>query len=464
MNSHVGSTPNSGNEQSRSLNILQVGTFDVGGGAERVAVNLLRSYRARGHRSWLAVGHRRGDEPGVLQIPNVPARGSWARAWRGLGARLEAPAARSTSINRLRTLSLRIAEPLKTLDYARGYEDFRFPGSRRLLELTPDVPSIVQCHNLHGGYFDLSALASISRRVPTVLTLHDAWLLSGHCAHSFDCTRWETGCGSCPDLTIYPAVRRDGTAHNWRRKQEIYGRSRLYVATPSQWLMDKVGRSMVAPAVIEARVIPNGVDLAVFRPADRSAVRAQLGVPQDAAVLVFTANGIRRNPWKDFEMLRSVLAAVAEQLGGRRVLLLALGEDAPSEQVGRAELRFVPYQEDPAITARYYQAADVYVHAARADTFPNTVLEALACGTPVVATMVGGIPEQLKDGATGFLVAPGGVNSMTDAVLTLLNDEDLARSMATNAAEDARQRFDLERQVDRYLDWYQEIVADQPAG
>jgi glycosyltransferase involved in cell wall biosynthesis len=463
MSSHAGSTPSSDSERSGHLNILQVGTYDVGGGAERVALNLLRSYRSRGLGSWLAVGHRRTQEPGVLQIPNEAAPSPWQRAWSGLGAALEPSATRVRLMGDLRNLSLRVARPLKTLDDARGYEDFGFPGTWRLLELTPEPASVVHCHNLHGGYFDLRALPSLSRRVPTVLTLHDAWLLSGHCAHSFDCTRWRTGCGQCPDLTIYPSIRRDGTAHNWQRKERIFDRSRVYVATPSQWLMDKVEQSMLAPAVVEARVIPNGVDLSAFHPADRRSVRARLAIPHDAAVLLFAANGIRRNPWKDFETLRSVLAAVAERMNGRRLLFVALGEDSPTEEVGGAELRFVPFETDPTVAAQYFQAADVYVHAARADTFPNTVVEALACGTPVVATAVGGIPEQVKHATTGFLIPPASVAKMTDAVVTLLDDERLRRFMAANAAEDARQRFDLERQVDDYIDWYGEILASRPA-
>jgi glycosyltransferase involved in cell wall biosynthesis len=225
--------------------------------------------------------------------------------------------------------------------------------------------------------------------------------------------------------------------------------------------MDKVERSMLAPAVVEGRVIPNGVDLSVFRPADRRSARAQLRLPQDAVVLLFAANGIRRSPWRDFETLRSVLSEVAGRSDGRQVLFLALGEEAPAEEIGGAELRFVRFQTNRMITAQYYQAADVYVHPARADTFPNTVLEALACGIPVVATAVGGIPEQVKNGTTGFLVPSGSAEKMTEAVVTLLNDEGLKRSMASNAAEDARQRFDLERQLDNYVDWYREILASR---
>src|SRR5204862_2786030 len=114
-----------------------------------------------------------------------------------------------------------------------------------------------------------------SHQVPLVLTLHDGWLLSGHCAHSLDCERWTIGCGHCPDLTLDPAIRRDATAYNWRRKHELFKNSRLYIATPSRWLMQKVERSMLATYVLGARIIPNGVDLPIFHPADQQAARAR---------------------------------------------------------------------------------------------------------------------------------------------------------------------------------------------
>jgi glycosyltransferase involved in cell wall biosynthesis len=327
-----------------------------------------------------------------------------------------------------------------------------------LLALPPEPPDLIHAHNLHGGYFDLRYLTVLSRRRPVVLTLHDAWLLSGHCAHSFACERWRTGCGQCPDLTIYPAIRRDATARNWRGKQRIYARSRFYIATPARWLMQKVAQSTLAPAAVEARVIPYGVNLHHFHPADSRSVRASLGLPQDARVLLFTANGIRQNIWKDYQTMRAAIALVAAQLPGQKVLFLALGEDAPTETIGPAEIRFVPFQQDPSAVACYYQAADVYIHAAKADTFPNTVLEALACGTPVVATAVGGIPEQVEDGVNGFLVPPGDSQALAARITQLLSDDELRRRMSLEAAQTARQRFDLDRQVDDYLGWYEEIL------
>jgi glycosyltransferase involved in cell wall biosynthesis len=228
--------------------------------------------------------------------------------------------------------------------------------------------------------------------------------------------------------------------------------------------MRKVEESMLAPAVIEARVIPNGLDLSIFHPSDKEAARSFLGIPRDARVIVFTANAVRQNIWKDYQTVQEAVALTAGRMNGQKVLFLALGEDASPEQIGAAEVRFVPYQTDREAVACYYQAADVYVHAARADTFPNTVLEALACGTPVVATAVGGIPEQVEDGRTGFLVPPGNAQALAERLTQLLSDNNnLREHMGIWAAEAVRRQFDLHRQADSYLAWYKDLVEQQAA-
>jgi glycosyltransferase involved in cell wall biosynthesis len=451
--------PSPGSDSAQDpLRILQVSTYDTIGGAERVAWNLAEAYRACGHDSHLAVGRKLGADPYVLTFP-PPERGRWGRLWWELEARLS-QTEKGGMTPWARRLAAIAAEPGRALDRYRGVEDFRFPGTWRLLALTERRPDLVHCHNLHGGYFDLRALPWLSTEVPVVLTLHDAWLLSGHCAHSFDCERWRIGCGHCPDLSIEPAIRRDATAHNWRRKREIFERSQLYVATPCNWLMRKVERSMLADGVVERRVIPNGVDLAVFRPAPRQQARVELGIPHDALVVAFAATDVRRNTWKDFAMVREGVARASERLTGRSVFLLAIGEDAQPERLGSAEARFLP-SHGPVSAARVYAAADVYAHAARADTFPNAVLEALACGVPVVATAVGGIPEQVDDGRTGFLVGAGDAEAMSDRLTQLFADEHLRQRMAMRALEAAERRFDLRRQVDAYLHWYGELVAER---
>jgi glycosyltransferase involved in cell wall biosynthesis len=444
-----------------ALRILQVSTYDTIGGAEKVAWNLQQSYQTRGHEAWLAVGHKLSNHPDTLLIPHEQFRGRWSRFWKSISAKRLPTHQQPNGSGRLRGFMDALAEPGKALNHYRGVEDFQFPGTWHLLKLTGKPVDIVHCHNLHGGYFDLRALPWLSRQVPLILTLHDAWLLSGHCAHSFDCERWKIGCGSCPDLRIEPPIRRDATSYNWKRKRAIYGQSRVYVSTPSQWLMEKIGNSMLAPAVVESRVIPNGVDRTIFHPMDKAKVRSVLNIPQNAAVLLFVAYNVRHNMWKNYQTLEAAVSQVAEQWHAGKLLFLSLGGEARSEWIGQAEIRFVPYQKDPATVARYYQAADVYVHAAKADTFPNTVLEALACGKPVVATAVGGIPEQIRPSSTGFLTPPGDAQTMASHILELLSNEVLRGNMSAEATEDARRRFDLETQVDTYLAWYESLIQRQ---
>ena len=458
---------------SRPLRILSVTTRGAGSGAERVAWGLFAGYRSRGHASWLAVGSRASADADVFEIPNDSFRSAWSRLWYSASRPLLHRERKHRWARPVRLLLAGIGDPARAAAQFLGHEDFHYPGTRSLLELPPAMPEIVHAHNLHGGYFDLRQLPILSRRVPFVLTLHDAWLLSGHCAHSFECERWLSGCGRCPDLTIYPAVARDATASNFRRKQRIYEASRLFVAAPSRWLANRLAGSMLAPVARECRVIPNGVDLGTFTPADRGVARTRLGLPGDALILLFAANGIRQNRWKDFQTLRQSVARASLSLRGRPVLLLALGEDAPAERIGDAEIRFLPYQVDQNVVATYYQAADLYVHAARAETFPNTVLEALACGTPVIASAVGGVLEQVHGlglrgthptqevhdtaNGTGVLVAPGDPEALATSVVVLANDSNLRRRLGENAARDAHTRFSRDTQVDAYLEWFREI-------
>lgn len=294
-----------------------------------------------------------------------------------------------------------------------------------------------------------------------------------------DCDRWKTGCAICPDQQIYPAITRDATAYNWRSKKKIFADSQIYVSAPCHWLLEETEQSIAAAGIVESRTIPYGVDLSYFHPNDRRIVRARLDIPDQTKVLLFTANGgVRRNPFKDYEIIRAAVAQVSEHIQSQDVLFIALGEDSPAEQIGSSKVRFVPYETDIGRVATYFQAADLYLHAAKADTFPNVVLEALACGTPIIATAVGGISEQIKgltdtgmpvskwdqfgaDEATGVLVKAGDASAMAIAGEKLLKDESLRCRLAHNAANDARRRFDLNREVLEYLDWYRQLVENR---
>lgn len=444
-------------ENSSSLTVLQVSALDRAGGAEQVAWNLFQSYRQAGLSSWLAVGKKRSKDSNVFVINEKPSQGWWAHLCQELANALNPLAGKLRGVLRLQASLRSISKGRDWFADQRGEENFYFPGSWDLLNQVPQKPSVLHLHNLHGGYFDPRALTALSSEIPVMLTLHDAWLLSGNCAHSFGCERWKTGCGDCPDITIYPGLKVDSTALNWQRRKEIFTQAQLYVATPCQWLMDKVKESILAPAMIEGRVIPNGVDTSIFYPGEKELVRRELGLPINEPILLFVANGIKNNPFKDYSTLRKTIELLGEQ-SQTPLHFIALGEDGEQEQVGQVTIHYISRISDMKLVTQYYRASDLYIHVAKAETFPNTVLEAMACGVPVIASNVGGIPEQVDDGITGLLIPAQNAELMARSASLLLKDPILREKMGKAAMLKVKDRFTLTHQVEQYLQWYEEIL------
>jgi len=357
-----------------------------------------------------------------------------------------------------------------------GKDYFGSHSFREFYKQLPWVPDIFHFHVLHGYGFNLNDLQWLSQRHKVFITLHDGWTFSGHCAHSFDCTRWKTGCGKCPDLTIPPAVNRDATHFNWRRKKRIYSNCQLYVATPCNWLMEKVNQSILNLGIAESKVISNGIDAELFSPRPKALLRSKYNFDEHDFILLFASYGIKRKRWKNFAMLTEVIDRVGEMNTEKKILIIALGDNQPSKQYTYAKLVFLPYSKDASYVAELFSMSDVYLHASNMDTFPNVILEALSSGVPVIATAVGGIPEQVKglrneltdsslngfghSEATGILVANNDSDKMVDAIQYLLSDHHIRETLGKNARIDSMKRFSQELQLKKYNEWYNEILKD----
>ena len=438
------------------MRILYVSSSDRGGGAEKVALELFEMANEAGHEAALAVGQRHDDAPKILSFDNDNYRATWPRFWRGQHNRQYSHG--STNLARLSGWIANLGEPRRWLEWHLGYEDYNYPGISHLFDRLPFQPDIVHLHNLHGNYFDLRSLRWITKRYPVVLTLHDDWAFTGHCAYSFDCQRWLAGCGECPDLTTYPSLKRDGTGYNLIRKKEIYADSRLHVAAVSQWLIDRARKSVLGGAMVESKVIPCGVDLDIFKPVDKIQTRRLMNIPDDALVVLFIANRAVTNQYKDYSTLEQSIRIVGSSEQARPLYFIAVGEEAPETVIGSAILRRYGYQRSAEAIAKFYQVADIYIHAARAEAFGLVIAEAMACQLPVVATAVGGIPEVVDDQITGFLVARGDSRMMAEKLTTLLDDPQLRLKLGATGRQKAVLKYDRNRHFSDYLEWYRSIT------
>jgi glycosyltransferase involved in cell wall biosynthesis len=440
------------------MRILQINTLDQTGGAEKVALGLHRAYLALGHDVRLLVKSKRTATPQVVETDPYQNASPWSPACRKL-ERLVRRFPKFRGQGRLVNTLRLIARPQRWLDYRQGLEDFNYPDSHFILADHGWRPDIIQLHNLHGEYFDLRALPPLSHRVPVVWTLHDAWALTGHCAHfaGIGCERWRCGCGACPDLSLHPPLRRDNTARNWERKRGIYQSSRVSVATPSRWLMDLVEGSILRHW--QRKVIPNGVDLNLFRPGDRRLARKTLGLPLDAFIcLSIGADGASPNSYKDFPTVAQAAKFVLKQHQSTDLLFIYIGGNTGESAEPR--IKHGGYIKDENLLATYYQAANVLVHGAKVESSPLVILEAMASGLPTIASDVGGIPELIKEGETGFLVPPGDSATMSERISILINHAELGNSLGKNAFSVAR-RLSIENQAKSYLQWFHELRHDQ---
>lgn len=415
--------------------IVIVNTTDEGGGAERMSLAVLDGFNARGLDAWLVVGRKKTDHPRVVALDKSPfLQPSGLELW--------------------------LAKRRRKLGRRFGLEDFEYPYSHGILDVTGSLPDLVLCHNLHGDYFDLRALAPLSRRVPVAMRLFDTWLFSGHCAYSLGCPRWQTGCGRCPDLAIPPAIERDATRLNWRRKQRILRDARLFVSAESQWMLDRARQSLLAPAAAGWKLVRGGIDLDTFSPGSREEARRAWALDQRATILLYVANLGAKNPYKDFTTVRRALAEVGRNRLGVPLQVLVAGSDGPDETIAEGiVVRRLGYIRSSSALADLYRAADVFVHAAAEETFGNVVAEAMACGAPVVTASLGGALELVEHERTGLVVPPRDPLGLADALCRLLANPQLGRALGVSAAASARDRLDRRTMIDNLHTWCREVHA-----
>lgn len=398
--------------------MLHISESDAAGGAGIAAFRLHQALARLGHQSRMLVGRRVTDDEAVRPLKRTLG---WRVADRAAGALLDRAG-------------------LQYALYPSSFGVVRDPWFRGA--------DVVQLHNLHGSYFGFSALPAITRRRPTVWFLHDQWAMTGHVAYPQDCVRWREGCGRCPYLAEYPALRRDTTRLLWRLKRAVYRRAQLTLVVPSRWLEARVRESPLLRE-LPVEVLPIGVDTEAFAPGPREDARRRLGLPLDRRIVLFAAGEL----WERRKGLHLLLAAL-RGLAEPPLLLLAGAGESPGEVESRA-LGVV----DGARLADAYRAADVTAVPTTADVLTQTAPESLACGTPCVSFDSGGVTDVVRDGESGRQARFADVADLGRVLRELLDDEDLRRTTSERGRRLAAESFSVERQAQRFADLYARLAA-----
>jgi glycosyltransferase involved in cell wall biosynthesis len=290
---------------------------------------------------------------------------------------------------------------------------------------------------------------------PLVWTLHDANPFTGGCHYPGACPRFNGGCGECPELGS--AIDSDLSRAIWQRKKAAYSRipeGRIHVVTPSRWLAGEARRSSLLGR-FPVSVIPYGIHTDVFCPRKQIMAREALDIPRDTRVVLFAAASLQERR-KGFAMLAEALAPLPADAG---IHLVSVGQSAfvPNIRLPNLSLGFI---ENDRILSLVYSAADVYVTPTLDDNLPNTVMESMSCGTPVVGFEVGGVPDMVRNGVSGFVVPKGDTGALRQAILGVLDDAALRTEMSQNCRRIAVEEYDFKLQARRYLTLYESITSN----
>jgi glycosyltransferase involved in cell wall biosynthesis len=413
------------------MKVTHVSLYDRFGGACIAAYRQHKALQGAGVDSRMMVRYKITDDPSVkLFIPKIE-----------IGER----AIRVARRYRLKTNKKKIKQNGYFFDsnaeYGKECDEFIVSGS-------PDIINF----QFAWGFANYSTLFSrISPSFPIVITMHEMSHFTGGCAHAGPCDRFRDNCGLCPIIKI--PKPRDLSRCGWTVKKSIYNKRDTYktrFVAVSNWLATKARESSLLSGH-SVSVIHNGVDTSVFRPLDKEASKRILGIPREVPVISFAAASVEDKMKGMDQLVDAVLQMPI------RPFVLSWGRGIPSG-LQRVPHRHLGSIDDEHLLALAYNSSDIFVMSSLQESFGQTALESIACGTPVVAFASGGVVEIVRHEKTGLLCKTGDIDALSYSIQKLLNEGELREHCSGNGPSVARNEFSMEMNAKKYMDLYHSLI------
>ena len=306
-------------------------------------------------------------------------------------------------------LSRNIHGFLSRLSGLQGY--FSYAATKRMLHKFDEIqPDVVHLRNLHGNYIHVNLLLDylIARKIPTVVTLHDCWLFTGHCCHYIDrgCDRWKTGCGKCSSMHEWnKSWFFDTSAKVWKDRKERFSKlSSLTIVGVSDWITDECRESfMRLNPNVKFRRVYNWIDMDIFSPDDNRQ-------PNERPIILSVSQS-----WSALKGLNDILKVANDN---QDFDFYMIGQKPEIDNLPE-NVRFIGPISKIEDLVGYYRKADVLLHLSYQETFGKVVAESLSCGTPAVVYNVTALPELIGKGC-GYVVEKGNWKQASFAVRELV--------------------------------------------
>ena len=295
------------------------------------------------------------------------------------------------------------------------------------------VPKLVKKENIdliHSGSHIPDLLLDSKRLdVPKVTTIHTTVRGQRNGAKMSGMKFWDLEFSEKATYLVYPFLR---------LAEVIYFSKARYYITVSEWMKRQLRKQYLKMNHSTISVIPNSVDTNLFSPSKERN-------PFQGDLVLLTGRLIAA---KGIKYLVEAVPEVLKEYPETFFVCIGAGNSLPYErrlkELGVSEKNFVfpGYLKERTELIKYYRASSVYLAPTLYENLPIRVLEAMACGVPVVASNVCAIPEAIDDGVNGILVQPGSVDELVDAICCLLSDSNLRRKIGENARKTVLEKFD----------------------
>ena len=416
----------------KKIKQLIINTFDIKGGAARATYRLHKALQEVGIDSKMLVQYKESDDYSVI-----------------------APVSKSSKTlgkirSRLDLLPLKKYKNFKKSPWSISW----FPNSisKKIKLINPDI---VHLNWICEGYIPISEITKIN--YPIVWTLHDMWAFTGGCHYSYECTKYQKKCGSCPQLESKRNL--DISRWIWNRKYKSWRNLNLTIVTPSKWLA-KCAKGSFLFKDLRVEVIPYVIDIDVFKPMGKLIAREILNLPKDKKIIVFGGISAASDRRKGFQYLQPALKELIGSSQKENIELVIFGLSTPLNPPNLSlKTNYLGIINDDIALALIYSAADVFVAPSIQDNFPNTVLESLACGTPVVAFDIGGNPDMIEHKKSGYLVKPFEIVDLAGGVNWIINDENRLNKLSQKARSKVLNEFVIDKVVTKYIKLFEELIG-----
>ena len=379
------------------MRILIVNTSERTGGAAIAAGRLTEALKSHGIKAKMLVRDKQTD-----RISTVALGGGWKQVRKFVWERVVIWI--NSHFRRERLFSVDIANT--------GNDITRLPEFKEA--------DLIHLHWINQGMLSLKVIRKIlASGKPVVWTMHDMWPCTGICHHARTCTAFHSECGACP--MIYSQKRKDLSTRIFRQKQRLYASGGIHFVTCSHWLegMAKQSALLVNQPV---SVIPNPISTTLFHPMKQTEARQKLALPTEGKLILFGSVKLTdKRKGIDYMVEACRLLAKQHPALKEQLALVAVGMHAAELQpLVPFKVHNMGYVREEHQLAEIYNAADLYVIPSLDENLPNTIMEAMACGTPCVGFPTGGIPEMIDHLKNGYLTKEHSAEQLAEGIYTLL--------------------------------------------